>query len=91
MQTELRMEVRTLVERATRWLVNNRRRPIDIEAAVEQLADGVQVRPAGPARRLLIGREREAFDQRLQELPRGRRARRARPARSRCCRPRTPR
>ena len=42
MQTQLRMEVRTLVERATRWLINNRRRPIDIGSAVEQLAAGVQ-------------------------------------------------
>ena len=50
-QTELRMEVRTLVERATRWLVNNRRRPIDIGAAVEQLAAGVQAGAAGAARR----------------------------------------
>ena len=34
MQTALRMEVRTLVERATRWLINNRHHPIDIGAAV---------------------------------------------------------
>ena len=39
-QTALRMEVRTLVERATRWLVNNRRRPIDIASAVTELAAG---------------------------------------------------
>ena len=37
-QTVLRMEVRTLIERATRWLVNNRRRPVDIGAAVETLS-----------------------------------------------------
>ena len=41
-QTVLRMEVRTLIERATRWLVNNRRRPVDIGAAVDTLAAGVQ-------------------------------------------------
>jgi glutamate dehydrogenase len=41
-QTRLRMEVRTLVERATRWLITNRRRPTDIDAAVSQLADGFQ-------------------------------------------------
>ena len=41
-QTGLRMEVRTLAERATRWLVNNRRRPVDIGAAVDELAAGVQ-------------------------------------------------
>ena len=36
-QTALRMEVRTLAERATRWLVNNRHRPVDIGAAVGEL------------------------------------------------------
>ena len=40
-QTDLRIEVRTLVERATRWLVNNRRRPIDISAAEDFYAKPV--------------------------------------------------
>jgi len=55
-QTRLRLEVRTLVERATRWLVNNRRRPIDIGSATEQFA-GVQAVQAGLPRSL---GEREA-------------------------------
>jgi glutamate dehydrogenase len=64
-QTRLRMELRTLIERATRWLVNNRRRPIDIGAAVDQLAKGVQaVQDELPV--ILPGREREAFERRLQ-------------------------
>jgi glutamate dehydrogenase len=64
-QTGLRMEVRTLVERATRWLVNNRRRPVDIGAAVSQLATGVQaVQAALP--RLLSGRDAEALASRLK-------------------------
>ena len=64
-QTALRMEVRTLVERATRWLVNNRRRPVDIGAAVDQLAAGVQaVRAALPD--LLTGRDADALDARLK-------------------------
>ena len=64
-QTGLRMEVRTLVERATRWLVNNRRRPIDIKAAVEELADGVRaVQQTLPS--LLTGRDKENFDDRLK-------------------------
>ncbi len=64
-QTQLRMEVRTLVERATRWVINNRRRPIDIGAAVEQLAAGVRtVQDALPD--LLSGRDRDALDQRLK-------------------------
>jgi glutamate dehydrogenase len=64
-QTRLRMELRTLVERATRWLINGRRRPIDIAAAVEQLAPGVRaVQHELP--NLLTGRDREAFERRLQ-------------------------
>jgi glutamate dehydrogenase len=63
-QTKLRMEVRTLVERATRWVINNRRRPIDIGAAVDQLAKGVQaVQHDLPA--ILEGRDQEAFERRL--------------------------
>jgi glutamate dehydrogenase len=65
MQTKLRLEVRTLVERATRWLVNNRRRPIDISAAVEQLRGGVtEIQAALPD--LLPGREQEAYGRRLK-------------------------
>jgi glutamate dehydrogenase len=64
-QTGLRMEVRTLVERATRWLVNNRRRPLDVGAAVGQLAAGVQaVQSALPS--LLTGRDAEALANRLK-------------------------
>jgi glutamate dehydrogenase len=64
-QTGLRMEVRTLVERATRWLLNNRRRPVDIGAAVHQLAAGVQaVQGALPT--LLTGRDAEALASRLK-------------------------
>jgi glutamate dehydrogenase len=65
MQTILRLEVRTLVERASRWLLNNGPRPLDIAAAVQQLSAGVQrVLSALPT--LLQGRDREAFDKRLQ-------------------------
>jgi len=64
-QTRLRIEVRTLIERATRWLVNNRRRPVDIESAVEVFATGVrQVQEALP--RLLERRDREAYQSRLE-------------------------
>jgi glutamate dehydrogenase len=63
-QTVLRVEVRTLIERATRWLINNRRRPIDIGAAVEQFAAGGHtVQQALPT--LLSGREAEAYEHRL--------------------------
>jgi glutamate dehydrogenase len=65
MQTTLRMAVRTLVERATRWLINNRRHPIDIGAAVAQFSDEAQaVRQALP--NILTGRDKEALEQRLK-------------------------
>ena len=64
-QTGLRMEVRTLVERATRWLVNNRRRPVDIGAAVSELAAGVQAVQADLPT-LLTGRDAEALASRLK-------------------------
>ena len=34
-QTRMRLEMRTLVERASRWLVNNRRPPLDSQATVD--------------------------------------------------------
>ncbi len=59
-QTELRMEVRTLVERASRWMINNRRRPIDVDGATHYFADGIalllQRMPD-----LLRGREADVF------------------------------
>jgi glutamate dehydrogenase len=61
-QTVLRLEVRTLVERATRWLVG-RRRPLDVSAVVAELADGVaRVRAALPD--LVSGRELDALAER---------------------------
>ena len=65
MQTALRIEIRTLTERATRWLVNNRRRPVDITSAVGQFRDGVRaVQEALPE--LMTGRDREHYDKRLK-------------------------
>ncbi len=66
-QTELRMEVRTLIERATRWLVNNRRRPVDIGSAVDQYARRGRA-GAARCRRLLTGRDLEAYEQAAEEL-----------------------
>ena len=65
MQTALRIEIRTLTERATRWLVNNRRRPVDITSAVDQFREGVRsVQEALPE--LMTGRDREQYDKRLK-------------------------
>jgi glutamate dehydrogenase len=65
MQTALRMEVRTLVERATRWLINNRRHPIDIGASVAQFSDGVRTVQQALTT-ILTGRDKEALEQRLK-------------------------
>ena len=41
-QTRMRIEMRTLVERASRWLVNNRRPPLDSVATVKFFQERVQ-------------------------------------------------
>ena len=41
-QTEMRLWVRTLIERATRWMVNNRRPPIDSESTVEYFGTDIE-------------------------------------------------
>ncbi|MFT4296747.1 MAG: NAD-glutamate dehydrogenase [Micropruina sp.] len=45
--TELRVALRRMVERATRWLLANRRAPLDIVAATAQFTDGVREVRAG--------------------------------------------
>ncbi|SDE13746.1 NAD-glutamate dehydrogenase [Auraticoccus monumenti] len=67
LQTRLRLELRTVVERSTRWVLSNRRSPIDIQAVIEQFADGVgRISQAMP--QLLTGREGARFADRLSEL-----------------------
>ncbi|MGH3489666.1 MAG: NAD-glutamate dehydrogenase, partial [Actinopolymorphaceae bacterium] len=66
-QTKMRLEVRTIAERASRWLVQNRRPPIDIAEAVEFFADGMrQLTEALPG--LLTGREHTLFEARRNLL-----------------------
>ncbi|MFL6021841.1 MAG: NAD-glutamate dehydrogenase, partial [Marmoricola sp.] len=66
-QTRLRIEVRTLVERASRWLVNNRRLPLDSEAVVEEFEVTVEkVTTALPE--LMTGAELAAFETRHEAL-----------------------
>ncbi len=45
--TELRVALRRMVERATRWLLASRRAPLDIVAATAQFTDGVREVRAG--------------------------------------------
>ncbi|WP_354640812.1 NAD-glutamate dehydrogenase [Kitasatospora camelliae] len=40
-QTKMRLHVRRLVERATRWMLNNRRQPLDIAGTIEFFHDRV--------------------------------------------------
>jgi glutamate dehydrogenase len=66
-QTRMRLEMRTLVERASRWLINNRRPPMDSEGTVDFFGVVVQqVVTALPE--LLGGREADAFDKRRDTL-----------------------
>ncbi|GAB2574510.1 NAD-glutamate dehydrogenase [Microlunatus antarcticus] len=66
-QTRMRLAIRTLVERATRWLVNERPRPLDISAAVAELGPGVRtVVDALPG--LLGEREAEGVAERAADL-----------------------
>jgi glutamate dehydrogenase len=66
-QTRMRIEVRTLVERASRWLVNNRRSPLDSEGIVAEFEVTVEkVMAELPA--LMSGRELEAFTGRRETL-----------------------
>jgi glutamate dehydrogenase len=66
-QTRMRIEVRTLVERASRWLVSNRRPPLDSEATVDHF-EVVTVRVLQALPELLTGREKAAFEERRDAL-----------------------
>ncbi len=66
-QTKMRIEVRTLVERASRWLINNRRPPLDSEAIVDFFDVDVQRVMAGLPE-LMTGREHDAYEERRKAL-----------------------
>ncbi|MCW2786139.1 MAG: NAD-glutamate dehydrogenase [Marmoricola sp.] len=67
LQTRMRLEVRTLVERASRWLVNNRRQPLDSEAVLSEFeVTTEQVTAALPD--LMTGVELVAFSDRRDTL-----------------------
>jgi glutamate dehydrogenase len=62
-QTRMRIEVRTLVERASRWLLSNRRQPMDSDAIVDFFEVVVQ-RVTSELPELLTGRELDAYERR---------------------------
>jgi len=66
-QTRMRVEMRTLVERASRWLVTNRRPPLDSQATVDFFSGPMQ---AAMARlpELMSGRELAAYEERMAGL-----------------------
>lgn len=67
LQTRMRLEVRTLVERASRWLVNNRRLPLDSEAVIAEFeVTAEQVTAALPG--LMTGAELAAFEGRRDRM-----------------------
>ncbi|MFG1602580.1 NAD-glutamate dehydrogenase [Actinoplanes sp. NPDC049265] len=60
-QVKVYLESRRLLDRATRWLVSNRRSPIDVAGEVERLGPGVRTLLGGLAD-VLVGDERESLD-----------------------------
>jgi glutamate dehydrogenase len=66
-QTRVRVDMRTLVERASRWLVTNRRPPLDSQATVDLFAEPVQATMLALPE-LLTGRELAAYDERRSAL-----------------------
>ncbi|MEV6206058.1 NAD-glutamate dehydrogenase [Kitasatospora sp. NPDC051914] len=66
-QTKMRLHVRRLVERATRWMLNNRRQPLDIAGTIEFFHDRVnQVWDSLP--KPLRGEDAAWFDSIYEEL-----------------------
>ena len=66
-QTDMRLAVRTLIERASRWLVNNRRPPLDSEATVEHFGTDIgKVMQALPD--ILTGVQAEEYEDRRGAL-----------------------
>lgn len=66
-QTRMRIEMRTLVERASRWLVTNRRPPLDSVATVEFFRSRVQAVMA-ELPRIMSGRELDDHHARAKRL-----------------------
>ncbi|GAA3835265.1 NAD-glutamate dehydrogenase [Nocardioides panacisoli] len=66
-QTRMRVEMRTLVERASRWLMTNRRPPLDSQATVDLFAAPVQSTML-QLPDLLTGQELAAFERRRSTL-----------------------
>jgi glutamate dehydrogenase len=66
-QTHMRVEMRTLVERGSRWLVTNRRPPLDSQGLVDCFAGPMQTTMAALPE-LITGAELRAYEERLEKL-----------------------
>jgi glutamate dehydrogenase len=67
MQTRMRLEGRTITERATRWLVVNRRPPIDIASQIEFFQAPI-ARLLEELPNVLLGRELDLYVERRDRL-----------------------
>lgn len=66
-ETDLRLELRSLVDRGTRWLLQNRPRPLSIEAAVDELREPVQ-QVLARMRGSLTSTGRHQYDEKVRQL-----------------------
>jgi glutamate dehydrogenase len=66
-QVAMLLEARKLVERATRWLLRNRRRPLDIAGEVERFAPGARAL-SGALPGVLVDSDREDWDGTVESL-----------------------
>ncbi|HKE99625.1 MAG TPA: NAD-glutamate dehydrogenase [Actinomycetes bacterium] len=66
-QLAMLLDGRRLAERATNWLLRNRRQPLDVAAEVSAFAPGVSA-VAQNLPKLLVGNDRELLDRRIGRL-----------------------
>ena len=66
-QLALLLEGHKLAERATRWLLHNRRPPFDIQQTIDFFAGGVRTVSSGLPK-LLTGRDRSTYTDRLESF-----------------------
>ncbi|MDQ3854866.1 MAG: NAD-glutamate dehydrogenase, partial [Chloroflexota bacterium] len=66
-QTKMLLDGRKLVERATRWLLRNRRIPLDIDAAISHFSEGA-AELAERIPELMLDGDREALERATEQL-----------------------
>jgi glutamate dehydrogenase len=66
-QTRVYLETRRLLDRATRWLVSNRRSPIDVAGEISRLSPGVATL-LPQLENVLVGAERKSMDSHVAAL-----------------------